>query len=189
MNPHYHPTNSLERTMVDISLVPTEDLPLQDTLNFHPCPSDLATSYLQTLCLAEGFSVGRGALENLFGCVETQQGPLDSFTDRFPSSPRRFDLRHCITQLQFWLSGRTTTEPTSHILDTMIQHLPSRQKLLRDSTDIRAAERSPEDNAETLRQFRVFARTLDTASFINAELARNASHPMNVSSNSLSTNC
>ncbi|KAJ7276403.1 hypothetical protein B0H12DRAFT_997820, partial [Mycena haematopus] len=46
-------------TCNDISLIPTGDLPLQKILEFQPCQSDVAGSYLQGLCCAEGFIVNR----------------------------------------------------------------------------------------------------------------------------------
>ncbi|KAJ7068278.1 P-loop containing nucleoside triphosphate hydrolase protein [Mycena amicta] len=54
-------------TCNDISLVPVDDLPLQTTLRFESCPSDVAASYLQALCCTAGYVVDRDALLGLYG--------------------------------------------------------------------------------------------------------------------------
>ncbi|THG95800.1 hypothetical protein EW026_g5907 [Hermanssonia centrifuga] len=80
-------------TCNDISLVPYKDLPLQATLQFQPCTTGLASSFLQALCLAEGVKVEREALERAY---------INSHLRDPPYLP---DLRHTIIQLQFWLTG------------------------------------------------------------------------------------
>lgn len=55
-------------------------------------------------------------------------------------------------------------------------------------TDPCVSERLSVDSAEPLLQLRMLARAQDTASFIDAELSRNASHPFHVSINPLCTN-
>lgn len=52
--------------MTDISLVPAQDLPLQAVLEFKPCATDIAVSYLQNLCSAEGCSVDCDILSQLY---------------------------------------------------------------------------------------------------------------------------
>ncbi|THH14682.1 hypothetical protein EW146_g5684 [Bondarzewia mesenterica] len=46
-------------TCNDLSLVPTDDLPLQDIVTFMPPPLSVTISYIQSLCLAEGGMVDR----------------------------------------------------------------------------------------------------------------------------------
>ncbi|KAJ7771367.1 hypothetical protein DFH07DRAFT_914076 [Mycena maculata] len=67
-------------TCNDISLVPTSELPLQTILEFEPCPPDVAGSYLQGLCCAEGHIVDRDVLAKMYA--------------------RGCDLRHIIHRLQ-----------------------------------------------------------------------------------------
>ncbi|KAJ6515891.1 hypothetical protein C8R45DRAFT_957986 [Mycena sanguinolenta] len=87
-------------TCNDISLIPTGDLPLQNILEFQPCPSDVAGSYLQGLCCAEGFIVNREVLVKMYangGC----------------------DLRHTIHRLQVLCQGFPlgTRPEQDHLLD------------------------------------------------------------------------
>lgn len=79
---------------IDISLVPCHDLPLQTTLTFSPCPSPLATSYLQLLCLAENRVVSRAAITTLYERAGRHGAGGSS------------DLRHAIIQLQFGCSSK-----------------------------------------------------------------------------------
>lgn len=74
-------------------MVPYKDLPLQATLQFQPCTTGLASSFLQALCLAEGVKVEREALERAY---------INSHLRDPPYLP---DLRHTIIQLQFWSTG------------------------------------------------------------------------------------
>ncbi|KAJ7682798.1 P-loop containing nucleoside triphosphate hydrolase protein [Mycena polygramma] len=73
-------------TCNDISLVPTSELPLQTILEFQPCLPDVAGSYLQGICCAEGYIVSRDTLSRMYakgGC----------------------DLRHIIHRLQLLCQG------------------------------------------------------------------------------------
>ncbi|KAJ7638815.1 hypothetical protein FB45DRAFT_1055047 [Roridomyces roridus] len=54
-------------TCNDISLVPAAELPLQTILGFEPCQPEVAGSYLQGLCCAEGHVVDRSVLSELYG--------------------------------------------------------------------------------------------------------------------------
>ncbi|PPR06958.1 hypothetical protein CVT26_004278 [Gymnopilus dilepis] len=80
-------------TCNDISLVPIGDLPLQTIIEFAPCPTDVATSYLQALCTAEGYSINRDAISQLY---EGQLIPAP-ILQRAPKKP---DLRRTINELQ-----------------------------------------------------------------------------------------
>ncbi|KAF8517802.1 hypothetical protein JB92DRAFT_2713298 [Gautieria morchelliformis] len=94
-------------TCTDISLVPQDDLPLQTCLYFTPCPSPLAVSFLQCVCLAEGHFVPREQVENtyartypLMSCDEPDMPSVP-----YPSQPPPCsDVRHALNNLQFWCS-------------------------------------------------------------------------------------
>ncbi|KAF8913903.1 hypothetical protein CPB84DRAFT_1840683 [Gymnopilus junonius] len=86
-------------TCNDISLVPTADLPLQSVIRFSHCPVDVATSYLQALCSAEGYSISRDTISQLY------EGGLnpDRNRQRIRAS-KRPDLRRTINELQIQCS-------------------------------------------------------------------------------------
>jgi hypothetical protein len=69
--------------------VPVHDLPLQAVLEFKPCPTDAAVSYLQNLCSAEGYFVESDNLSQLY----TRTAPNEALQ----SAP---DLRRTIHALQ-----------------------------------------------------------------------------------------
>ena len=85
---------------VDISLVPCQDLPLQDILHFQPSKLSLAASYLQALCLAEGSTYPRQELSRIYQNFETNSYPI-------------YDLRHAIDHLQF-SSMKLSTQSSLH---------------------------------------------------------------------------
>ncbi|KAF8195887.1 P-loop containing nucleoside triphosphate hydrolase protein [Mycena galopus ATCC 62051] len=87
-------------TCNDISLIPTGDLPLQTILEFQPCESDVAGSYLQGLCCAEGFIVNRDVLTKMY-------------------ANGGYDLRHTIHRLQVLCQGFPlgTRPELDHLLD------------------------------------------------------------------------
>jgi hypothetical protein len=72
------------RRKTDVSLVPVHDLPLQAVLEFKPCATEAAVSYLQNLCSAEGYFVESDDLSQLYN-------------GSAPSAP---DLRRTIHALQ-----------------------------------------------------------------------------------------
>ncbi|KAF7352787.1 Transcription initiation factor [Mycena venus] len=87
-------------TCNDISLIPTSDLPLQTILEFQPCQSDVAGSYLHGLCCAEGYIVNRDVLTKMY-------------------AKGGYDLRHTIHRLQMLCQGfplGSRPEP-DHLLD------------------------------------------------------------------------
>ncbi|KAI0829645.1 hypothetical protein BC628DRAFT_1416689 [Trametes gibbosa] len=89
-------------TCSDTSLIPLRDLPLQTTLVFEPCPTPLAVSYLQALCLAENRLLGRGASEKLyendFNAAEECRADSALHPDHIVHPSR--DLRKAINHLQ-----------------------------------------------------------------------------------------
>lgn len=78
------------RWKTDISLVPVHDLPLQAVLEFKPCPTSTAVSYLQHLCSAEGYLVDSDILSQLY----TRSSPSSEILQSAP------DLRRTIHALQ-----------------------------------------------------------------------------------------
>ncbi|OAX43492.1 hypothetical protein K503DRAFT_847156 [Rhizopogon vinicolor AM-OR11-026] len=89
-------------TCNDIQLVPIADLPLQTVLRFQPCPSGPAVTFLQCLCLTEGYAIPREKLTQIYETTHTTQSmdlpdvPLNPRTEPLPLP----DLRRSITQLQ-----------------------------------------------------------------------------------------
>ncbi|PBK69622.1 P-loop containing nucleoside triphosphate hydrolase protein [Armillaria solidipes] len=79
-------------TCNDITLLPLDDLPLQQILHFRPCESSLATSYLQSMCAAEGYLVDRKKIAQVY-----ERSP--EHHDVIP------DLRQSIHTLQLWCPG------------------------------------------------------------------------------------
>ncbi|PBL02557.1 P-loop containing nucleoside triphosphate hydrolase protein [Armillaria gallica] len=79
-------------TCNDITLLPLDDLPLQQILHFRPCESSLATSYLQSMCAAEGYLVDRKKIAQVY-----ERSP-----DHHDVIP---DLRQSIHTLQLWCPG------------------------------------------------------------------------------------
>ncbi|KAI0645412.1 hypothetical protein C8Q79DRAFT_691863 [Trametes meyenii] len=89
-------------TCNDVSLVPLGELPLQTTLPFIPCPTSLASSYLQALCLAESYNTSR---EELGALYENPGGPSEERAADLALHPEYAhlpgpDLRRAINQLQ-----------------------------------------------------------------------------------------
>ncbi|KAI0675018.1 hypothetical protein C8Q78DRAFT_514028 [Trametes maxima] len=118
-------------TCNDVSLVPLGDLPLQTTLFFTPCPTPLASSYLQALCLAENHSTSReklGALyENPGGFSEGHAADL-ALHPEYTQLPGP-DLRRTINQLQV---GRAPgAEPVSETPARIEQNDQSLEALAR----------------------------------------------------------
>ena len=78
---------------------------MQTCLLFQSCPPPLAVSFLQSVCLAEGYLVSPKQLEAMY---MTTYEPLssdepDEPSTPFPSQPRpRPDLRRALNDLQFW---------------------------------------------------------------------------------------
>ena len=69
--------------------MPVHDLPIQAILEFNPCPTDAAVSYLQNLCSAEGYFVESEILSQLY--------TRSASAEALQSAP---DLRRTIHALQ-----------------------------------------------------------------------------------------
>ncbi|KAJ3510991.1 hypothetical protein NLJ89_g4360 [Agrocybe chaxingu] len=81
----------------DISLVPLQDLPLQTVLWFTSCPPDVAVSYLQALCSAEGHLIDRITLSQLRRDLQPVSSDLSEGCSYDGLEP---DLRRTINALQ-----------------------------------------------------------------------------------------
>ncbi|KAF8529038.1 hypothetical protein BU17DRAFT_80191 [Hysterangium stoloniferum] len=93
-------------TCNDASLLPQDDLPLQTCLHFRSCPTPLAVSFLQCVCLAEDRLVSRKQLEILYTensytlmSSDESDEPLLPFPSQVPPCP---DIRRSLNYLQFW---------------------------------------------------------------------------------------
>ncbi|KAI0081801.1 hypothetical protein K474DRAFT_1703650 [Panus rudis PR-1116 ss-1] len=98
-------------TCNDISMVPLRDLPLQATLTFEPPPVDVAVSYLQTLCDAEGHRGERKILEQLYRWTDDNHEGNASFRSQSSTasiSSNAYDIRRSINQLQLGLLQRSS---------------------------------------------------------------------------------
>ncbi|PPQ98540.1 hypothetical protein CVT24_004031 [Panaeolus cyanescens] len=84
-----------KRPVIYISLVPIQELPLQTILEFRACPSETATSYLQSLCRAEGFAMDREPIMKLYSGHKEQEDSWSTST-----LPSTCDLRRAIYGLQ-----------------------------------------------------------------------------------------
>ncbi|KAG6900964.1 hypothetical protein C0993_004401 [Termitomyces sp. T159_Od127] len=101
-------------TCNDISLVPTQDLPLQAILTFQACAPQLAASYLQALCFQEEqHLLSREALVGIYEDSAAEVGEIDlpdipnpATSGDFPSA----DLRRAINGLQIGASGKSGWE-------------------------------------------------------------------------------
>lgn len=101
--------------VADASLVPKEELPLQKVLSFEPCDPDVATSYLQGLTCAEGYTVSPEYIREVYSDTYELRGadkPSDRNLVAICDGLPRFDLRRATHNLQFWSStgggGRIT---------------------------------------------------------------------------------
>lgn len=96
-------------TCNDIKLVPVADLPLQSVLTFQPCPSEPAVTFLQCLCVTQGYAIPRDKLIQLYETTYIVQSmdlpgaPLNPRTEPLPLP----DLRRSITQLQLICTDAT----------------------------------------------------------------------------------
>lgn len=93
-------------TCNDVSAIPTELLPIQETLFFQPTPTEDVVDYLEAVCLNEGHLVPRSDLHSLYEHHRHRPPPvpMESFPHPTPSRPLPHpDLRRSMLQLQFWL--------------------------------------------------------------------------------------
>jgi hypothetical protein len=86
--------------LVDLSFIPTSELPLQKILYFEPCPPLVAAAYLQGLCCAEGYIVQQEVLNRVYNAIQP-------------------DLRRSIQSLQLLCQGFPfdPEDDSDHLLD------------------------------------------------------------------------
>ncbi|KAI1796435.1 P-loop containing nucleoside triphosphate hydrolase protein [Ganoderma leucocontextum] len=142
-------------TCNDASLVPVEDLPLQTTLYFAPCPTPLAVSYLQLRSLTEGLETSVALACELYEGLRGHAARHERWFDGTlhprwipQSSP---DFRRTVNQLQFG---------TRYPFDD--RHLPSEKK-------------TPDQSLQRLRRI---AWSSELCSFADSGLHRPASGVM-----------
>ncbi|KAA1466373.1 hypothetical protein DENSPDRAFT_876464 [Dentipellis sp. KUC8613] len=94
----------------DTTLVPTEDLPLQNNLFFSSAPQSVAASFLLGLCAAEGIPVKREYCLEVITASERMKAPPDhrGLAEPGESSEHHVDLRQCINQCQFGQSAKVS---------------------------------------------------------------------------------
>lgn len=81
-----------------MSLIPINDLPLQNILYFNACAAPIAVSYLKTLCFTEGYDTSLDLLQKLY---RTDSGHDDPILNPFLSDKSQTpDLRRTINALQ-----------------------------------------------------------------------------------------
>ena len=143
--------------LLDISLVPIEDLPLQTTLYFAPCPAPLAVSYLQLRSWTEGLNISAALVSRLYAGLEEHTARQEQCSDDtihprwIPQSAP--DFRRTINQLQFGI------------------HHPCELR------------RSPSENWTQDRSLQMLGRialSLELSSFVDGGLRRPASEVMRV---------
>ena len=100
-------TTDILKLVIDISLVPLLDLPLQKVLVFEPCPPPIAVSYLQGLFCAEGYAINRDVLLRMYGSVyEPAVVDIHNTSDMGVTDLATYDLRRTIHTLQIMATTR-----------------------------------------------------------------------------------
>ena len=170
--------------------MPCEDLPLQATLHFTPCAVPLAVTYLQAVCLAQGFAVPRDMLTKFYH-DETDEDEED---DTKP----HLDLRHALMQLQYFLAsgcakdGGSALPPGpstdlvhtagSHSFSSPISSIPDD-----DAPSPIAADQPREKHEATL--LVLMSKAWDAASYIDSHLSRETHAHVRVRENAFFPSC
>ena len=147
--------------MLDLSLIPVQDLALQSIVIFDPCPTPAATSYLQALCLAEGRSLSRQSLAELYESPYDVPSPdlvvrLNTRTEDLAVP----DLRWAINQIQLCcLRGPNLLESTRS------------RFTLEDLADW-APPSSCEATTEWRQETRSLFQHVEAVSFVNSDIIR-----------------
>lgn len=158
-------TFRLADAFLDTSLVPFQDLPLQTTLEFTPCSPQLAVSYLQTLCLAEGRLLDQTTIERLYEYPDTraEEHCVDSALHPDHILRPTQDLRKTINQLQ--LGDPLRTNPGTPVSSETVQEDQSIEWLIR------------------------IARCIELSSFVDSTLRRPSDELLRVSERPTLTAC
>ncbi|KZT24483.1 hypothetical protein NEOLEDRAFT_1179169 [Neolentinus lepideus HHB14362 ss-1] len=172
-------------TCNDVSLVPLQDLPLQEVLTFAPAPPTIAASYLQSLCFAEGFRIDRQILTELY---ESPQGrdtgapPGSADWSQNEDIQVMPDLRSAINQLQFFFSAKgALQEPWSEgigepraFADPDIHVAISRERSSSTSDAVDDGPANSSDAKAQLELLKGLAHHAEMASFLDSDLGRKA---------------
>lgn len=147
-------------TCNDVSLIPRDDLPLQTTLEFRACPTPLAVSYLQAVCLAERKPLDR---ETISRTLEESSG----------------DLRHALLQLQVGVEDTTSLAGEAQSIETapVPQPSPDSSPLTWGENSCGQEPRSPSGEAAAVeaRVLREVEKQHELYSFVDAWVSRASS--------------
>jgi len=165
-------------TLIDIdpSLIPIDDLPLQTTLTFKPCPPPVATSYLQSLCCAEGHVLEPESIARLYesaydlNSIDFPDMPTNLMTASLPTP----DLRRAIHCLQLWGPIKNHT-PRPESFRGLYRRQDSFEDLdwdLRIRTTPSKDESCPEPQEQTRALHRSELYHADLMSFADSHLTR-----------------
>ncbi|TFK55724.1 hypothetical protein OE88DRAFT_1722752 [Heliocybe sulcata] len=163
----------------DVSLVPLQDLPLQEVLVFAPAPPKIAASYLQSLCLAEEFRIDRRFLTQLYEAPEGREMGLSDPADWSQEEDLQ-DLRFAINQLQLLCAAakRSTSQESYSDRNEASEADPADHvPISRGSSQSDAVEDGSADSSDAkaeLELLRGLARHAETASFMDGGLSRKA---------------
>lgn len=158
----------------DHTLVPLSDLPLQDILGFSPCPTDLATSYLQCLASAEGYLVNRDTLGSFakasysLTSADLPDTPQHPLSGQLPEP----DLRASILNLQLLC---THASPSTDSVWDSRNDQPTPPRHLFEWSGTEGAGVAVEDTSHhQLRHLHQLTEHCDNASFADSFLTRSA---------------
>lgn len=152
--------------MLDLSLVPLEDLPLQMILHFQACAEHETVSYLQSIALAEGFNLERASLYGLLResaeliSLDVPDEPLHPSTTELPSA----DLRQVVQSLQLYCCGGPTLQNSRYRGSSDIDDLA-------DWTACFGAGMS-EDSTSSIVLYRI-GKHSEAVSFMDSNILRN----------------
>ncbi|KAG1820180.1 uncharacterized protein BJ212DRAFT_1338471 [Suillus subaureus] len=134
-------------TCNDIKLVPVADLPLQSVLTFQPCPSEPAVTFLQCLCVTQGYAIPRDKLIQLYETtyivqsMDLPDAPLNPRTE--PPPPP--DLRRSITQLQLICTDATHEAKVPQEAQGAAENFPSLPMTISAQSSADVSETSTEE--------------------------------------------
>lgn len=145
-------------------MIPAQDLPLQSIIQFEPCPTDVAASYLQAVCFAEGYTVDRDLISHLY-LYPLQGDPAKIFSPSFPTATP--DLRRTLNALQ--IKCATFAKPAPGII-------PACNSLaVEGPSEADAAEAHPFAQPVAERKARALGKKSEFLSFLDGELVRDPS--------------
>jgi hypothetical protein len=150
------PFTDLHARSADLSLVPIGDLPLQTILHFSPSLPEVATPYLQSLCLAEGYSLKPENITQLH-----LNSWKHSTKDLSMYPPTTGDLRRTINALQVACLTLNVSRPKAQSTLELIHHGvdDARDEIASTFSDQRADNKA-----------RISAKAIEAKSYIDGVL-------------------